>query len=249
MKHYDAVLFDLFGTIALFNSDKLPVFEWNGRTTRSTMGRLRDVVVETVPSLSFAKFYEALSEVNQELSATRTKEMREIVSAERFRRILIRAGLNESLETARLGESLSLAHMELLAYATEVPAAHTQFVAKTSQHYQIALVSNFDHGPTARRVIQEGQVAEHFTHTAISAEHGWRKPHQKIFMDTLDQLNICPEAALFVGDSPHDDIIGAHGVGMDMAWVNASGAALPADCPIPQYAVQAIPELASVLFR
>ena len=248
VKRYKAVLFDLFGTIALFNPDKLPVFDWNGRTTRSTMGRLRDVVVQTVPSLQFEHFYHALTAVNQELGEIRTKDMREIVSAERFRRTLVRAGLDDSSETAALGESLSLAHMDLLAQATEVPASHTQFVAQTSEQYPTALVSNFDHGPTARRVIQEGQVAEYFAHIVISAEHGWRKPHRKIFTDTLVQLNVTPESALFVGDSPTDDVIGARQVGMDMAWVNASEAELPGGCPSPQYTIQSIPELASVLF-
>ena len=69
MKHYDAVLFDLFGTIALFNPARLPVFEWQGQTTRSTLGRLRDVVTEVVPALTFERFHQALGAVNQELGA------------------------------------------------------------------------------------------------------------------------------------------------------------------------------------
>ena len=248
MKHYDAVLFDLFGTIALFNPGKLPVFEWQGQTTRSTMGRLRDVVTEVVPALSFERFHQALGEVNQELSALRSTHMREISSAERFRRTLVQAGLDDTPETARMGVSLSLAHMDLLAAATEVPLAHTRLIARVSEHYPTALVSNFDHAPTARRVIQAGQVADCFRCTVISAEHGWRKPHQKIFHDTLAQLQVGPQSALFVGDSPHDDVIGAQRAGLDIAWVNASEAELPTDCPRPQYTIRAIPELASLLF-
>ena len=248
MKHYDAVLFDLFGTIALFNPGKLPVFEWKGQTTRSTMGRLRDVVAEVVPALPFEQFHQALGEVNQELGAIRSTHMREISSAERFRRTLVHAGLDDTPETARLGASLSLAHMDLLAAATEVPPAHTQLVVRVSERYPTALVSNFDHAPTARRVIQEGRVADCFRCTVISAEHGWRKPHKKIFHDTLAQLQVAPQSALFVGDSPHDDVTGAQQAGMDIAWVNASGAELPAHCPRPQYAIRAIPELASLLF-
>ncbi len=248
MKHYDAVLFDLFGTIALFNPGKLPVFEWKGQTTRSTIGRLRDVVAEVVPSVPFEKFHRALGEVNQKLSTIRSTLMREISSAERFRRTLLHAGLDDTPETARLGTSLSLAHMDLLAAATEIPPAHTQFVVRVSERYPAALVSNFDHAPTARRIIQEGRVADCFRCTVISAEHGWRKPHQKIFHDTLVQLQVAPQSALFVGDSPHDDVIGARQAGMDIAWVNASGAELPAHCPRPQYTIRALPELAPLLF-
>ena len=195
MKHYDAVLFDLFGTIALFQPEKLPVFEWKGQPTRSTLGRLRDVVTEVVPSLSFERFYQSLGAVNQELGAIRSAEMREISSAERFRRTLVHAGLDDTPETARAGASLSLAHMDLLARATEVPAAHTRFVVRVSERYPTALVSNFDHAPTARRVIQEGRVADCFRCTVISAEHGWRKPHTKIFHDTLAQLQVPSQSA------------------------------------------------------
>lgn len=248
MKRYDAVLFDLFGTVALFNQEKLPVFEWQGRSTRSTMGRLRDVVTETIPALSFEDFYQALTEVNQELADIRTKEMREILSARRFTMTLVRAGLDDTAATAALGETLSLAHMQLLAAATGIPATHMQLIARTRAHYRTALVSNFDHGPTARQVLQNGQVTDYFEHIVISAEHGWRKPHRKIFLDTLAQLNITPEHALFVGDSPQDDIVGAGQVGMDIAWVSRSGAKPPDGCPRPRYTVRAIPELQSVLF-
>ncbi len=248
MKRYDAVLFDLFGTVALFNQEKLPVFEWNGRRRRSTMGRLRDVVTEIVSSLSFGDFYQALTEVNQELADIRTKEMREIVSARRFTMTLVRAGLDDTADTAALGETLSLAHMQLLAAATGIPTTHMQLIARTRAHYRTALVSNFDHGPTARRVLQNGGVTEYFEHIVISAEHGWRKPHCKIFLDTLAQLNVIPAHALFVGDSPQDDLVGAGQVGMDCAWVNPSGAKPPDGCPRPRYTVRAIPELQSVLF-
>jgi hypothetical protein len=50
MKKYQAVLFDLFGTVALFDRDQLPLFEWNGQTSRSTMGRLRLFYEEKTPS-------------------------------------------------------------------------------------------------------------------------------------------------------------------------------------------------------
>jgi HAD superfamily hydrolase (TIGR01549 family) len=138
--------------------------------------------------------------------------------------------------------------MALLANATEVPAAHADFLSKVSQHYGMALVSNFDHAPTARQVLRVGRVEEFFQSIVISDEHGWRKPHPQIFTDTLMALGTGPEEALFVGDSPHDDIIGAKKVGMDIAWVNLPASPLPVDSPTPEYTVRSIPELLHVLF-
>jgi HAD superfamily hydrolase (TIGR01509 family) len=248
VKKYRVVLFDLFGTVALFNRDKLPLFEWNGQTSRSTLGALRTVYEQKVPDVPFARFFVALTDVSRELGEVRAREMREFSSVQRFTLTLVRAGCTASPATRRLAEELSLAHMALLAGATEVPLAHAHLLGQARKRYGIALVSNFDHGATARQVLRTGGVGEHFDCIVISQEHGWRKPHPRIFTDTLTALGVEPQEALFVGDSPHDDIVGAKGVGMDIVWVNAQDAALPADIPAPDYTVRAIPELQQMLF-
>jgi putative hydrolase of the HAD superfamily len=97
-------------------------------------------------------------------------------------------------------------------------------------------------------VLQKGKVEEHFQHIVISDEYGWRKPHPRIFTDALAALSVEPQEALFVGDSPLDDIVGAKRVGMDIAWVNAPEVELPGGIPTPDYVVRALPELQTVLF-
>lgn len=248
MKTYRAVLFDLFGTVALFQPDKLPLFEWQGKTSRSTMGGLYKVFEQKVPTIAFERFFTALSEVSRELGEVRAREMREFPSLQRFALALARVGLPETEDTWRVAKELSLAHMALLAAATDVPATHAEVLSRTRERYGMALVSNFDHGPTARFVLHKGGVAEHFHQVVISDEHGWRKPHPRIFTDTLTLLAVEPRDALFVGDSPGDDIVGAKGVGMDIAWVNAAGAEVPTNVPAPDYVVRALPDLLPLLF-
>ena len=71
-------------------------------------------------------------------------------------------------------------------------------------------------------------------------------------MDTLNlfdiQPHIEPYETLYVGDSPQDDIVGAKGVGMDIAWINARGLDLPEGIPSPDYTVQTITALEPILF-
>jgi putative hydrolase of the HAD superfamily len=248
MKKYQAVLFDLFGTVALFDRDKLPLFEWNGQTSRSTMGRLRLFYEEKTPGVPFAHFLSALSDVSKELGDERNQSLREVSSVYRFSQALLRAGFSASSATQALAEQLSLTHMASLAQATAVPEEHVNFLAQVRQAYATALVSNFDHGPTARGVLRTGKVDEHFHHIVVSDEHGWRKPHPKIFADALSALGVEPVDALFVGDSPQDDIVGAKTVGMDVAWVNAQGAPLPDGVPAPDLTISAIPDLRRLLF-
>ncbi|MGH7965578.1 MAG: HAD family hydrolase [Candidatus Binatia bacterium] len=248
MKTYRAVLFDLFGTVALFDWERLPLFVWNGQTSRSTMGGLRPVIEQKVPTVPFDRFFTALSEVSAELAEARARELREFSSPHRFTLALTRAGLGDCAATHGLAEELSLAHMGFLSAVTTVPPAHLALLAQVCKQYKVALVSNFDHAPTARRILQQSGSARYFHHVAISDEHTWRKPHPKIFTDALAALEVEPEEALFVGDSPGDDIAGAKGVGMDVAWVNAQGAHLPASVPPPEHIVQAIPQLHPILF-
>jgi putative hydrolase of the HAD superfamily len=247
VKKYRAVLFDLFGTVALFQPDRLPLFEWQGKTSRSTMGSLRAVIEQKVPEVPFENFFSTLSEVSRELGEVRTRELREFSSAHRFGLTLVRAGLPDSSQTLALAEELALAHMALLAAATEIPPTHVTLLNRAREQYGIGLVSNFDHGPTARGILLKGGIEEQFQHIAISDEHGWRKPHPQIFVDALAALGVESREALFVGDSPVDDIVGAKGVGIDVAWVNASAADLSDGVPAPDYIVRAIPELQHIL--
>ena len=47
-----------------------------------------------------------------------------------------------------------------------------------------------------------------------SGAHGWVKPHASIFRAVLERLDVRPEEAAMVGDSPQDDIEGARALGM-----------------------------------
>jgi HAD superfamily hydrolase (TIGR01549 family) len=47
-----------------------------------------------------------------------------------------------------------------------------------------------------------------------SRGHGWIKPHPSIFRAVLERLDVTPEEAAMVGDSPEDDIEGAQALGM-----------------------------------
>lgn len=247
VKRYQAILFDLFNTVAIWQPERLPPFEWRGKTTPSTMGILRETVEKHVTAAPFEAFLDALWETNDELGKRRTSDMREIPSIERFALTLEKMGYPSAFDTRRVAEILSLRHMELLASAVEIPDTHVDFLRRVGDHYSLALVSNFDHSPTARNILARDGAADYFDPIVISDDHGWRKPHPIIFTDTLNKLGVAAEDALYVGDSVEDDIVGAKGAGLDVAWVNSRGSELPPDSPEPDYIVTAIPALADVL--
>lgn len=53
----------------------------------------------------------------------------------------------------------------------------------------------------------------------ISQAEGLRKPDAALFHRAAERLGVTPDQCLFVGDNPQADILGAHGAGMQTAWL------------------------------
>jgi len=73
------------------------------------------------------------------------------------------------------------------------------------------------------------------------------KPHPAAFQQALDLLGADASETVYVGDSPHDDILGAKLTGMRVAWLNRDGN-LPIDSvPAPDYEIRKLTELIPTL--
>ena len=245
MNRYRAVLFDLFGTVALLDRDKLPPFTWNGTTTRTTTGALRDLFESRVPDVPFADFVSALTDVTREQQAVRATDLREVACALRFNRTLQRAGLPASPSTADLAARLAHVPLDPAAHRRRGAAgarAAARSVCAPATGWRSSRTSTTR--PSPANCCAPAPCSMPFTTSAISVDHGWRKPSPRIFADTLTALGIAAHEALFVGDSPEDDVAGAGRAGIDVAWVNASGSAV-AGCHArtPTYVIPALPAL------
>ena len=247
MKSYDTVIFDLFNTVALWYPQRMPRYARDGEPRPSTLGLLIERLSELVPELSANEFVDAFETANMQLARERDATQREFPSRERFRRCLVQAGLADNAQTATVAENLSLLHMSVLREASAVPNSHREFLQHISNHYGIALISNFDHADTANHILKRDDVIHFFDPLIISESHGWRKPARKIFTDTLELLNLQADQVLFVGDSFTDDVVGAANAGIDVAWVNAKGQASPDDALHPTYTIESILDLGDIL--
>lgn len=63
-------------------------------------------------------------------------------------------------------------------------------------------------------VLQREGISEFFDVMVVSMDVGFKKPHSRIFQLALNQLELSPQEAIMVGDSPENDIQGAHDLGM-----------------------------------
>jgi len=241
----EAILLDLFGTVVHF-APQVPTVQVGGAVRRTTMPWLCETAERELPEVAFAALSAALLEVTGELVRDRPPEYREVPSRERFRRALVRVGISDE-RCLHLAETLSLAHMGHLASLTLLPSGHTEALRTLGARYRLGLVSNFDHGPTARRILATHGVEQFFEVILISEELGRRKPHPEIFLEAVGRLGCRPGATLFVGDSPTEDVAGAHAAGLPVVWLNPRGEPLPDGVPAPEFTLPGLPDLTALV--
>ncbi|NBI29693.1 HAD family hydrolase [Chengkuizengella marina] len=87
------------------------------------------------------------------------------------------------------------------------------------KNYKIGLVTN------GRNQIQYGKInllkiRDYFDAIVVSEEAGVKKPNQQIFLMALERLDLLPHEAIFVGDHPKNDVLGASQAGMKAIWIN-----------------------------
>jgi HAD superfamily hydrolase (TIGR01549 family) len=213
MPRVRAVLLDLCDTLVHFDAERLPLVEIDQKPIRSTARAIYDAIGSS--PIAFGQFVDCLKTVTGEIAAQRDIDHREVTSQERFRRVLHRLGVQaEPTDALRLVD----AHMTRLAHALVTPTHHRQVVSDLSGRVRLGIVSNFDHAPTVRDVLRRDDLVQFFDVVIVSDEVGWRKPHRVMFDTALQQLNVSPEEALFVGDNFELDVWGAAQVGLAAAW-------------------------------
>ena len=159
-------MFDLFGTVVHFAA-RVPPVQTAGTQWRSAMQWLREAAARELPQIPFDDLLTALTRVTEEIVQRRPPEYREVSSGERFRRALRQLGVGAG-QAPEIATRLSLSHMSHLASMTNVRRDSVSLLAELAPRYRLGLVSNFNHAPTARRILVDHGLAEFFTAVLIS---------------------------------------------------------------------------------
>ena len=245
---FDAVLFDLFDTLVIFDRERLPMLDVNGRQVRSTAGLLHAILRDHAPDVTLGACYDALIWSWQDAERRRAIDHREVAAPERFGRWLTRLQIDPSTCPGDLVTTLLEAHRRELSKAAEFPVHHATMLKRLADaRVRLAVVSNFDYTPTAIGILESAGVMDLFDIVVVSDEVGWRKPKADIFDVALRHLGMPASRALFVGDRADIDVVGAHGVGMPVAWINRDRAPLPAGIAPPEFEITDLSELLPIV--
>jgi HAD superfamily hydrolase (TIGR01549 family) len=246
---YRALFFDLFDTLVHFERDRLPEIEIGGKRVRSTAGHLHAVLAAHAPEVTLERTYAALLASWQEAERLRAIDHREVSAQERFAEFFRRLAIDQARMPAGLDVALIDAHRRELAKAARFPAHYRPLLQRLGRRHRLAVVSNFDYTPTALAILEAAGVRDLFAAVVVSDEVGWRKPRADIFQEAIRRTGADPSRTLFVGDRADIDVVGAHGMGMDSAWINPDREPLPPGLQAPMYEIRDLAELEPIVDR
>ena len=243
---YRAALFDLFGTLIVFDTTTLPEIVVDGRRMRSTSDAWAGLVDETLPGVGVEIFARAVMAVSVELDRARRATAIEFPSRERFRRALVAVGCDgEAAE--ELAPRFARAHMGRIARATRFPAEHATLLARVSARGPVGVVTNFDDTTTAFDILARHGILARVGSVVVSEAVGLRKPSGALVRIALDDLGVAPREAVMIGDDAREDVGAATAAGVDAVWLDTHGTGVAPGNPVPRYVVRRLPEVLPIL--
>jgi putative hydrolase of the HAD superfamily len=136
-------------------------------------------------------------------------------------------------------------HMAGARHLSASPETLETLRALQQMGLRIGIISNAHYLPyMMRRDWERLGIAPFIDAAIISSEVGIRKPHPAIFQQLLHELDVAPNAALFVGDRLYDDIGGAQNVGMRAVLTHEfRQEEVGSDTAVPDLVINRLPEL------
>jgi HAD superfamily hydrolase (TIGR01549 family) len=188
---------------------------YNIDASRRTLHKaLTDAGFET----GMTEFLEAYTQAHEKYRAVRYKQLREVTNAVWVCEALNSLGCTVSPEDSRIKVALNVFFQNYLESLELRPYAN-KLIRRIKEYCKLGLVSNFTYAPVIYASLRKLGINHHFNTVMVSDENGWRKPHKQIFQDALRKLQVKAEEAVFIGDSPLEDIKGAQAAGIKTVFV------------------------------
>lgn len=251
MASYRAVAFDLFDTLVDFDITLFPVVEIDGKEEKTTSRAAYDALYDggfLVPN--YQAFHQLWLKSSKEVWSERDNdpEYKEIRSIDRFRRLMALLVGVPPRDKERAAKTALNAHMYGIENSVVFDTDRLDILGKIKEAgLPIALLSNFDHSPTAVRIIDRMGITPYLDTVHISEDEGFRKPASSLFLLVAEKLGVAPAEVLFVGDTFDADVEGPQSVGMPCAWLNRKGAPVPEGCKPPDFEIEDIKGTLSIL--
>jgi putative hydrolase of the HAD superfamily len=206
--HAKAVLTDYIGTLVNSRSYSID----------ASRKKLYKALTEAGFETGIAEFLEAYTEAHEKYRVVRYEQLREVTNAVWVCETLNKLWYNASADDPRIKTALNVFFQDYVDSLELRPYAK-KLTKRMKENCKLGLVSNFTYAPVIYASLRKLGINHFFDAVLVSDENGWRKPHKRIFLEALRKLQVTAEEAVFIGDSPLEDIKGAKEVGMKTVFV------------------------------
>lgn len=182
--------------------------------------KLHEALTEAGFKTDIAEFLEAYTEAHEKYRVLRYEQLKEVTNAVWVCEALNNLGCNASTDDSRIKTALKVFFQDYVD-SLELRPYTKKLIKRIKENYRLGLVSNFTYAPVVYASLRKLGINQFFDAVLVSDENGWRKPHKRIFLEALRKLQVTAEKAVFIGDSPLEDIKGAKEIGMKTVFVQS----------------------------
>ncbi len=205
-----AAIFDMGGTLEdVYYDDDLRF--------NATPG-FREILAkhELDPGLPIPELYSVIMTGMNRYSAWRLQNQKELPPERIWHEFVFDKRNLPQDRLAAIGEELAF-YWDTKFFARKLRPNVKEMLAALCEHgIRLGVISNTTSRGVVPYELAEYGIGQYFEIVVMSAEHGWRKPNSRIFLETVRQLNLPPKACAYTGDTISRDVIGARKAGFGL---------------------------------
>ncbi len=203
-----AVIFDYVGTLV----------NCKNYTMDDSKQKLHTALAAEGFDVAKEKFLDAYNLSHEKYRKVRYGQLREVTNAVWVAEALCNLGFEVTTDDARLKAALNVFFQDFID-TLELREGAKKLIKQAKAQCKVGLISNFTHAPVIYRSLRKVGLSEFFNVVVVSEEVGWRKPSSRIFQEALNRLQIKACEAVYIGDSPNEDIKGAKQAALKTVFV------------------------------
>jgi HAD superfamily hydrolase (TIGR01549 family) len=205
-----AVIFDYIGTLV----------NCRNYTMDASKLKLHNVLVAEGFDVERDMFLAAYDLAHEKYRKVRYEQLREVTNAVWVSEALNNLGFEVAADDCRVQAALNLFFQDFIN-TLELRVGAKKIVKQAQKQAKVGLISNFTHSPVIYNSLRKMGISDFFNAVVVSEEVGWRKPSSLIFQEALNRLQVQAGEAIYIGDSPNEDIKGAKQAGLKTIFVSS----------------------------
>ncbi|RSX51314.1 haloacid dehalogenase-like hydrolase [Bifidobacterium goeldii] len=223
-RQYDAVFFDLYGTLVDIRTDEESDTAWEAlRAQLHVAGEGHDDARNADLAALRARFAQAMRDTNlrEDAAGSPASEYFEPDMLPAYRVLCAQAGVDaDALDTAARKAAWTFRHASTRMIHL-YPGADDLLRVLKSAGLRVVLVSNAQSCYTRPELDMLGLTAL-FDRIVISSEESVRKPSPELFRRALEREGLSADRAVMIGNDERCDILGARSAGIDGIYLRTA---------------------------